>query len=268
MTENASSYVPGTFDTNVAHPARVWDYWLGGKDHFAADRQVGDEILAALPDFGKIARADRAFLGRAVTYLAGEVGIRQFLDIGTGIPTANNTHQVAQSVAPEARIVYVDNDPIVLAHARALLTSSPEGVTDYIDADMHDPATILEKASKTLDFTQPVVLTMLAVLEFVPDVATAKSIIDTIMDAVPSGSHLVISAPLPGEAMEEAARRWNASGATTVTVRSTAETESLFDGLEILEPGFVELPKWRPVDDTEYVDVDGFLYGGIVGRKP
>lgn len=254
-------------DTSVAHPARVWDYWLEGKDNFPPDREVGEQILAALPEFAVIARADREFLGRAVRYLAGEVGIRQFLDIGTGIPTANNTHEVAQSVAPESRIVYVDNDPIVLAHARALLTSSQEGATDFLDADMHEPQAILDAAAETLDFSKPVAVTILATLEFVTTTEEAKSIIDRLLSPMPEGSFLVISHPVHSESMDEAGRLWNESGATPVTIRSLDEVASLFDGLEMLEPGLVPLPQWRPDDNTRYTDRD-FSYVGAVGRKP
>jgi len=158
VTDSSSTagHQPPKVDTGVPHSARIWNYWLGGKDNFPADRAVGDQMLALMPDLVDSARADRAFLGRAVRYLAGGAGIRQFLDIGTGLPTANNTHEVAQAVAPECRIVYVDNDPIVLAHARALLTSTPQGATDYIDADPHEPDKLLQAAARTLDFEQPI----------------------------------------------------------------------------------------------------------------
>ncbi len=253
-------------DTSIPHPARVWDYWLGGKDNFPPDREVGEHIIDALPEFPVIARADREFLGRAVRYLAGEVGIRQFLDIGTGIPTANNTHQVAQAVAPESRIVYVDNDPIVLAHARALLTSTEAGATEYLDADMREPDAILQEARKTLDFSKPIAVTILATLEFVPTVEEAKSIVDRLLEPMSSGSYLVISAPVHSQSMDEAGRLWNESGATPVTIRTVDEVASLFDGLELLAPGLVPLPQWRPDDDTSYTDRD-FSYLGAVARK-
>jgi len=172
----------------VPQTARIWNYWLGGKDNFAADRAVGDEIRVAFPKIVENARFSRGFLARAVRYLAGEAGIRQFLDIGTGLPTADNTHQVAQSVAAEARIVYVDNDPLVLAHARALLTSSPEGVTDYVDADLRDPGKILQEASKTLDLTQPVALMLMGILGHISDDDEARSIVRRILSELPSGS--------------------------------------------------------------------------------
>src|SRR6266496_3124459 len=174
---------PG-FDTSVAHQARMYDYWLGGKDNFAADREAAQEAMAAYPDMPYLARANRAFLGRVVRYLAGEARMRQFLDIGTGIPTAANTHEVAQEVAAECRVVYVDYDPVVLSHARALLTSTPEGATDYIDADLRDTGAILEKAAHTLDFTKPVAVTMLAILHAISDEDDPYAIVATIMDAL------------------------------------------------------------------------------------
>src|SRR5438105_13090012 len=165
------------FDARVAHPARVYDYWLGGKDNFEADRIAGEEPIAASPATRASARANRAFLARSVSYLAAEAGIRQFLDLGTGLPTASNTHEVAQSIAPESRVVYVDNDPLVLSHARALLTSSPEGVTDYLDADLRDTDTIIEQAADTLDFTRPVAIMLLAILHYIPDLDEARRIV-------------------------------------------------------------------------------------------
>src|SRR6266496_3356023 len=195
-----SSATPGQeyvskLDTHVPHSARVWNYWLGGKDNFAADRATGDKVLQVYPEIVEVARVSRAFLGRAVRYLAGEVGIRQFLDIGTGLPTANNTHEVAQRVAPSARIVYVDNDPLVLAHARALLTSSPQGATDYLDADLRDPDRILQGAAETLDFTQPVALMMLGILGYVADYDEARSIVRRLLDALSSGTSATSSCP-------------------------------------------------------------------------
>src|SRR5580658_670942 len=179
-------------DTTVSHSARIWNYWLGGKDNYAVDREAGDKVAAMLPSIVAQARADRAFLGRAVRYLAGEAGIRQFLDIGTGLPTADNTHEVAQRVAPDARIVYVDNDPLVLSHARALLTSSREGVCNYIDADLREPDKILAEAAKTLDFTQPVALLLLGVLHHIPDTGQAQEIVRRLVAGLPPGSFLAI----------------------------------------------------------------------------
>ena len=182
-----------SFDTGVAHPARVYNYWLGGKDNYAADRETAEQAVAANPNILPGVRANRAFLRRAVQYLAGEAGIRQFLDIGTGLPTADNTHEVAQAIAPDSRIVYVDNDPIVLAHARALLTSTPEGATAYVQADARDSGTILAEAAKTLDFSQPIAVMFLMILQYIPDEGEPQQIVARLMDAMPPGSYLVHS---------------------------------------------------------------------------
>ena len=184
---------PASFDITRAHPARVYDYWLGGKDNYEADREAAQQVIEAMPNILAGVRANRAFLRRAVQYLAGEAGIRQFLDIGTGLPTAENTHEVAQAIAPESRIVYVDNDPIVLAHARALLTSTPEGATAYVDADARDTGTILGAAAGVLDFSQPIAVMSLLVLQYVPDEDRPHEVVSRLMDAVPSGSYLTIS---------------------------------------------------------------------------
>ncbi|MDX2820896.1 SAM-dependent methyltransferase [Streptomyces ipomoeae] len=254
--------------TDVSHSARIWNYWLGGKDHYTVDEQVGDQILSFVPALPRSAVADRKFLARAVRVLAAEAGIRQFLDIGTGLPTADNTHEVAQRVDPSCRIVYVDNDPIVLTHAHALLTSTSEGTTDYIEADVHDPEAILRGAAETLDFERPIAVTMLGVLNFVMDTDEAASIVHRLMDAVPSGSHLVISHPtteVDGEAMTEAVRYWNSQGSAPMTLRSHADLVRLFDPVELLPPGIVSCSRWRPdTNDGEIVDVTHF---GGVGRK-
>jgi O-methyltransferase involved in polyketide biosynthesis len=256
-------------DTSVPHSARLWNYLLGGKDNFAADRAAADQAVELMPDLVLSARADREFLGRAVRYLAGEAGIRQFLDIGTGLPTANNTHEVAQAVAPDTRVVYVDNDPIVLAHARALLTSTPEGATNYIDADVRDPEKILQAAAKTLDFTQPVALMLLGIMNFVVDDDEAHAVVRHLLDALPSGSYLALTHPtleVHREAVEESMRMWNESGAAPITARDPRGLVRFFDGLELLEPGVVTCPQWRPhPDDTINVEVSE--YGGV-GRKP
>jgi hypothetical protein len=183
---------PPEIDTSVPHSARIWNYWLGGKDNYPVDRDAGDQFRQAFPEIVEVARSSRAFLVRAVGYLAGEAGVRQFLDVGTGLPTADNTHEVAQRVAPEARVVYVDNDPVVLAHARALLTSSPEGATAYVDADLHDPDTILRLATPTLDPTRPVALMLLGVLGHIADDEEARSVVKRLLDGLPSGSYLVL----------------------------------------------------------------------------
>ncbi|MGH3897928.1 MAG: SAM-dependent methyltransferase [Pseudonocardiaceae bacterium] len=263
--------LPG-IDTSVSHSARVWNYWLGGKDNYPVDHRAGDQFAAVLPSIVDLARASRAFLVRAVRYLAGEAGIRQFLDVGTGLPTANNTHEVAQATAPECRIVYVDNDPSVLAHARALLTSTPEGVTDYVDADLRDPDTVLREAARTLDFTQPIALMVLQIMEHVMDFDEAYSILIRLLDALPSGSYLVLDDPITdgvhSEAMLKACRLWNESGGTPpVAVRSSQEITRFFDGLELLEPGLVSVPFWRPGPSQVGAPVEVNAFGGV-GRKP
>jgi S-adenosyl methyltransferase len=255
-------------DTSVPHSARVWNYWLGGKDNYPADRAVGEQVMAMFPDITRLARADRAFLGRAVRYLAGEAGIRQFLDIGTGLPTANNTHEVAQAIAPESRIVYVDNDPLVLVHAQALLTSTPEGACDYVDADLRDTDKILAGAARTLDFTRPVGLMLLGIVGQIPDSDHPESVIKRLMDPFPSGSYLTLSDGVnTSETFTEAVRQYNEASANTYHPRSPEQLTSFFEGLEVLEPGVVPLMEWRP-DATPFPDpgeVPG--YGGM-GRKP
>jgi O-methyltransferase involved in polyketide biosynthesis len=236
-------------DTTVSHSARIWNYWLGGKDNFAVDREAGDKVAAMLPSIVAQARADRAFLGRAIRYLAGEAGIRQFLDIGTGLPTEDNTHQVAQRVAPEARIVYADNDPLVLLHARALLTSTPEGVCDYIDGDLREPDTILDQAARTLDFTRPVALMLLGILHHIPDTDQAYSIVRRLTAALAPGSYLAINhstSAVHGVAMEEAVAHWNRVGTPSMTLRTPQQITRFFDGLDLLEPGVVSCSRWRP----------------------
>src|SRR6516165_12231309 len=245
---------PYGFDARVAHPARVYDYWLGGKDYFEADRIAGEATIAAYPAIRASARANRAFLARSVRYLA-EAGVRQFLDIGTGLPTANNTHEVAQSVAPDSRIVYVDNDPLVLSHARALLTSSPEGVTAYLDADLRNTDQILEQAAATLDFGRPVGIMLLAILHYIPDLAQARRIVARLLAAIPSGSYLNIShaaSDISPEAMAEMIRRMNKHLAEGNHVGRTREVvTSFFDGLDLLEPGVVKVTEWRAESQVE-----------------
>jgi hypothetical protein len=257
-------------DTSVAHPARIYDYWLGGKDNFAADREAGELVIASRPGLRESVRANRAFLGRVVELLAGELGITQFLDIGTGIPSANNTHEVAQRVAPGARVVYTDNDPIVLAHARALLTSNRLGATAYLDIDLRDTGKLLARAADTLDFTQPIAIMLLGVLHLISDDEDPWRIVATIMDAVPSGSYLVITHPasdLLPETRREASRRYNQNVATHQTLRSYDEVARFFDGLEVLEPGLVQWHLWRPNPDD--AAPAGFKSGHCgVARKP
>jgi hypothetical protein len=257
------------FDTSVAHVARVYNYWLGGKDNFAADRAAAQQAMAAFPDIVHSARANRAFLRRAVTYLAGTAGIRQFLDIGTGIPSANNTHEVAQSVAADCRIVYVDNDPVVLAHARALLTSTPEGATDYIDADLRNADQILAKATQTLDFSKPVAVMLMAILQHLNDDHDPYAVVARLMAAVPSGSYLALSHPakdIHAAEMAEMANRLNQTMAEKVTFRTNSEVAPFFAGLELLEPGMTNVPDWRP-DTAEEANSPAALWAGVA-RKP
>jgi len=256
-------------DTSVAHTARVWNYWLGGKDNYPVDREVGDQIRATLPDIVHAARAQRFFLVRAVRYLAGQAGIRQFLDIGTGLPTANNTHEVAQAVAPECRIVYVDNDPLIMAHARALLTSTPQGATDYIHADLRDPDTILPEAARLLDFTQPIALMLLGIVEHILDTNEARAIVNRLLDALPSGSYLVLCDPtteVRPDVMRAAIRQWNESATPLITARSRQELIGFFDRLELLEPGVVSCSLWRPEPSPFGTPAEVFNFGGV-GRK-
>jgi hypothetical protein len=241
---------PPSFDTSVAHPARVYDYWLGGKDNYEADREAAEQVVAIMPSILPGVRANRAFLRRAVEYLAREAGIRQFLDVGTGLPTAQNTHEVAQSIAPESRIVYVDNDPIVLAHARALLTSSPQGATAYLEADARDTGTILDGAARILDFSRPVAVMVLCVLQYVPNSAAPHQIVSRLMDAVPSGSYLALSdgtGDIDSERGAQATAAYNARlGQNRITPRTRAQITAYFDGLDFVDPGLVPLHQWRP----------------------
>ncbi len=256
-------------DTSVPHIARIYNYWLGGKDNFAVDREVAEKVMQATPAILPGVRANRAFLGRAVRQLAAQAGIRQFLDIGTGIPSADNTHEVAQAAAPESRVVYVDNDPIVLAHARALLTSAT-GITAYLDADVRDPAAILRGAAGTLDFSQPVAVMLIAIMHCVPDEDDPYGIVRTLMEAMPTGSYLVLSQPAKDMVPENSAQAEAALSQAMrqkVQFRTHAEVSRFFDGLELLPPGVVHLPDWRP--DTP-VDPDGpvtAMWGGVARKS-
>jgi O-methyltransferase involved in polyketide biosynthesis len=241
------------FDPSVAHPARIYNYWLGGTDNFEADRVAGEETIAAYPGIRMSARANRAFLARAVRHLTGE-GVRQFLDIGTGLPTANNTHEIAQSIAPDSKIVYVDNDPLVLAHARTLLHGTPEGTTAYLQADLRNPDAILAEAARTIDFSQPVGIMLLAVVHFLSDADDPRSVIARLTAAVPPGSFLVLSHAASDLSPEQAANmidKFNARTPERATLRTHDEVTGLFDGLEILSPGVVRVTYWRPDSDLE-----------------
>jgi hypothetical protein len=256
-------------DTTVAHPARVYDYWLGGSSNFPADREAAERVLAATPGLRSRVRANRAFLVRAVRYLAAEAGIRQFLDIGTGIPAANNTHEVAQAVAPDARIVYADNDPIVLAHAMSLLAGSPEGATQYIDGDLRDASVILRAAAGTLDFTRPTALMLVGILHLIQDSEDPYRIVASLVEALPSGSYLVISHPASdiNASQAEAQRRYNERVSTPQTLRTRDEVARFFEGLDLVPPGIVYVHAWRP--DPGDVPPEGGVsaYGGVARKR-
>jgi hypothetical protein len=253
----------------VAHSARVWNYWLGGKDNYEIDRVLAQELADAFPGIVDIARQARHFLFRAVRYLVVEAGVRQFLDIGTGLPTANNTHEIAQGMDPQARVVYVDNDPLVLVHARALLTSGPEGATDYIDADVRDTERILREAATTLDFSQPIGLMLLGILGHVPDSDNPQAIVSRLLDSLPSGSYLVIEDGTDTDpTYVEAVRTFNQNpnAASRYYPRSPEQIASFFDGLELVQPGVVSSAQWRP-EPSRWGVVEVSDYAGV-GRKP
>jgi S-adenosyl methyltransferase len=262
---------PPRLDTSVAHIARVYNYWLGGKDNYAADREAGDETVRGYPDMLSSVRANRAFLRRTVRYLTAEAGIRQFLDIGTGLPSADNTHEVAQAVAPQSRVVYVDNDPVVLTHARALLTSDHDGATGYLDADARDVGKILAESRQLLDFSQPVGVMLVAILQFVEDKDDPYRLVAQLTEAVPPGSFVVISHPpsdmqrlAPG--LAEALAELSQVMAQRVTPRSREQVTRFFDGLDLIEPGVVPIQQWRPDSDAEAAARAG-MWGGV-GKKP
>lgn len=250
---------------DVPHAARIWNYWMGGKDNFAADRAAGDAVAQVYPEIVLMAKHSRQFLIRAVHHLAAEAGIRQFLDIGTGLPTMQNTHEVAQAVAPESQIVYVDNDPLVLVHARALLAEADgKGHTTHVDADYHDPDLILDEAAKLLDFTQPIGVMFMGVLGYEPDLKVVAPIVNRVMDATPPGSYLVLwDGTNTTPAVVEGAERLAQSGGVPYILRSPDEIGSLFDGLELEEPGLVQITQWRPEGKAEWLDAYG-----AVARKP
>ncbi|TYB43572.1 SAM-dependent methyltransferase [Actinomadura chibensis] len=253
-------------DTSVPHSARIWNYWLGGKDNFPVDREAGDQFLQIFPGMAQGAQASRGFLTRSVRFLA-ESGIRQFLDVGTGLPTVDNTHEVAQRVAPESVIVYVDNDPLVLAHARALLTSTPEGRTAYIHADAEDPENVLRRAAEFIDLSRPVGLILSGIMGHVVDDDQARWIVRRLVDALAPGSYLSLNdgTNVLSEANVEAHERYNRSGAAPYKQRSPEQLARFFDGLDLVEPGLVMVSKWRVDPGRPVPEVDGY---GAVGRKP
>jgi hypothetical protein len=266
------NWLRGGINVGIAHPARVYDYFLGGKDNFAADRALGDALTAQIPSAPYSARANRAFLGRAVRYLVKERGIRQFLDIGTGIPSAGNTHEVAQALAPDTRALYVDNDPIVLAHARALMSSHPAGATAFIQADAQEPGKILGDPAlrETLDLAEPVALMLLSILPFFRDDENPQGIVSTLLDALPSGSYLTISHITADFIKPEQAANAVAAGqhsGVTYVPRTQAEIAAFFSGLDLVEPGVVPILAWHP-DDGEPVDPRAASHYAGMARKP
>lgn len=268
-TQQQTSSSP--IDNGVPHSARIYDYWLGGKDNFAADRAVAEALMTAIPTVRSMAAENRHFVHRAARYLAGKAGVRQFLDIGTGIPTRPNLHEVAQQVAPETRVVYVDNDPIVLAHARALMISSEQGRSEYIHADMRQPEMILNHRTlrEVLDLDQPVALTMIAILMLLNDADDPWRKVRVLMDALPSGSYVAITHPTGDfnpEAVKAAVASAVGSGMTLVP-RSRDEVARFFEGWELVEPGIVPVMAWQP-DDGEPADPHAAYYWAGVARKP
>ena len=269
----ATGHPSPSIDTSVAHPARRYNYWLGGKDNFEADRRSGDELEKFFPTIRVMARQNRAFLKRAVRYLTADAGIRQFLDIGTGLPSADNTHEVAQRAAPESRILYVDNDPIVMTHARALLNSSPGGRTEYLEADLHRPDEILNDPllADTLDLTEPVALMLVAVLHFVHGDGKAQPLVEKLVGALPSGSYVVAThATMDFSSAEQHAayQQLLDTGRTDVWPRERTEFAALFHGLELVAPGLVPVGEWRPEPGAPTPDPRETGLWAAVGRKP
>ena len=268
MASTGETQPPPNVDTTVPHSARIWNYWLGGTDNFAVDRAAGDQFRQTFPGIDELARVSRQFLGRTVRYLVGEAGIRQFLDVGSGLPTVDNTHEIAQRIAPESRIVYVDHDPLVLAHARALLVGSAEGATDYVDADLREPAEVLDAAARTLDFSRPIGLILSGVLGHIADTGQARATVARLVAGLPPASYVSINDGTRvhgGDAVEQAQQDYNESGAAPYNLRSVDEITSFFAGLELVEPGIVPCPWWRPDPGAEPADSDAV---GGVGRKP
>jgi hypothetical protein len=270
----AAAAPPGV-DVTTPHPARVWNYWLGGRDYFAADRTAGDKLSWDFPYLAEIARAERAFLVRAVRFLAGPARIRQFLDVGAGLPAGGNTHEIAQRIAPDTGVVYTDNDPVVLAHARALLASpmlasSPEGVVRYVEADLRNVAAVLAGSARTLDHARPVALMLLGVLGYVHDYGAARSITSQLMDALPTGSYLAIADGVAtSEFLNRVQQRYNEDAATAYHLRRPDQLASFFDGLDLVEPGVVPCPMWKPdVQDGSTAAADqAAAYCGVARKR-
>jgi hypothetical protein len=265
--------LPPEVDTTRAHPARIYDYALGGKSNFAADREVGDKVFASWPGARAAARENRMFLARAVRYLAAEAGVRQFLDIGTGLPSVNSVHEVAQRITPPARVVYVDNDPLVIAHARAMLTSAPEGRTAYVQADLRDPAGILgnETVREVLDLTKPVALMLVAILHFVNDDDDPAGIVAALLDALPPGSYLVAS-HLTGEhdpaAQASTERTYRGASLPAQWRNSDVFADIAFAGMELIPPGVVLVSEWRRAGEAPRpAPHDVNCYGGVARKR-
>jgi hypothetical protein len=264
MTEHSPAQPES--DTSVPHSARIWNYWLGGTDNYPVDREAGDAYREAYPEIVELARASRAFQARAVTFLAGDAGIRQFLDVGAGLPAAGNTHEVAQGIDPRSRVVYVDHDPFVVSHGRTRLVSGPEGLADYLEADLHQPGEILAAAAGVLDFSQPVGLVLMGVMGHLDD-GDAFPAVRRLVGALLAGSYLVLqdgARPSDGESFTDAQQEYDDTGAIPYRLRTPQQIASFFDGLELVEPGVVPVPRWRPAPGGAEPDVDS--YGGV-GRK-
>jgi hypothetical protein len=255
-------------DTSTPHSARVWNYWLGGKDNFKADRELAQHLSDLMPELIGLVRSVWDFRRRVVQYLTADAGMRQFVDIGAGLPAAGSTHEIAQAIAPESRVVYVDDDPVVLVHARAILTSTTEGAVDIVDGDIHNPLDILMAARRTLDFRQPIAIMLLDVLSHIAD-DEVYSIVRQLVESAPAGSYVVINhlTSQAAEAANELARNWDVSGTKPVAVRSSAKVARFFDGLELVEPGIVDCSQWRSDSETVVEGADPSLFGGV-GRKP
>jgi O-methyltransferase involved in polyketide biosynthesis len=253
-------------DTSVPHSARIWNYWLGGTDNYPVDREAGDNYRETFPQIVDVARAGRYFLARSVRFLAAEAGVRQFIDVGTGLPAADNTHEVAQRVAPECRVVYVDNDPLVLARARVLLDSTPQGSCDYVDADLRDPAAILAAAARTLDLTRPVALLFMGVLGHVASYDESRAIVSAMLDGVPAGSYLAVKESVGGQARVAANEQYERTGAVPYASRTAAQVEGYFAGLDLVPPGVVPVGDWRP-DPSPFPPVQVDSLAGLA-RKP
>jgi S-adenosyl methyltransferase len=253
-------------DTTVPHSARIWNYWLGGKDNYPVDRAAGDKYRETFPQIVDVARAGRYFLARSVRFLAADAGVRQFIDVGTGLPAPDNTHEVAQRVAPECRVVYVDNDPLVLTHARALLAPTPQGSCDYVDADMRDSAKILAAAARTLDLTQPVALLFMGVLGHVADYDESRAIVSAMLGGLPAGSYLALKDSVGVQARVKANEQYERTGAVPYVSRTAAQVEGYFAGLDLVPPGVVPVGDWRP-DPSPFPPVQVDSLAGV-GRKP